>query len=77
MFRLLSAALLTGSLLFCGSVVRGTMLCDWDAALEQRACPSCHGTVTFDPTTFRAARCRRCEATPSSPAPAERRVALR
>ncbi|NNJ26901.1 hypothetical protein [Alienimonas chondri] len=64
MFRLLSAALLAGSLLVCGSVVRGTAMCDWDAAVETRACAHCGGTVVFDPSTNRSSHCGPCETRP-------------
>ncbi len=64
MFRLLSAALLAGSLLVCGSLVRGTVLRDWEAALEMRACPCCGGALIFDPTTARFAVCGGCEPRP-------------
>ena len=68
MFRLLSTALLAGSVLVCGSLVRGTALCDWGAALEIRACPCCGGPVVFDPPTGRAAACGAC-AEPKPPGP--------
>ena len=62
MFRLLSVAALAGSLMVCGSVVRGATLCDWGAALEVRACPHCGSAVVFDPTTNRVAACDGCDA---------------
>ncbi|MFH5806618.1 hypothetical protein, partial [Alienimonas sp. DA493] len=64
MFRLLSAAVLAGSLLVCGSLVRGTALCEWESALEVRACPQCGAAVVFDPATHRAAVCRGCHPRP-------------
>lgn len=64
MFRLLSAAVLAASLLVCGSVVRGSTLCDWGAALEVRACSHCGEAVVFDPATHRSAACGRCTKRP-------------
>ena len=64
MFRLFSAAALAGTLLVCGSMVRGTALCDWGAALEVRTCPSCGGHVVFDPATHRTAPCDGCPTRP-------------
>ena len=64
MFRLLGAAVLAGSLLVCGSVVRGAALCDWGAALEVRACPACGGAVVFDPGTGRSGPCAGCTGRP-------------
>ncbi|WP_145357638.1 hypothetical protein [Alienimonas californiensis] len=61
---MLSTAMLAGSLLVCGSLVRGTALCDWDAAVEIRACSHCGAAVVFDPATHRTAPCRGCRPRP-------------
>ena len=62
MFRLLSACLLAGGVLACGSAVRGTVWRDWQAALECRPCAACGAAVLWDPATGRITPCGDCRA---------------
>ena len=60
MFRLLAAGLLAGSLLVCGSAVRGAALVDWSAALSTTPCRACGAARIHDPATGRTAPCGPC-----------------
>ena len=76
MFRLTTACLLSGGLLWCGSAVRNTAWRDFAAALQTRPCGGCGAELVWDPATNRSSACGDCATfgpvRPASAPPASR-----